>query len=105
MRILFDNNVPEPLKRLLSGHQVETSRDRGWEGLRNGNLLDVAERNNYEVLLTADQSIRYQQNLSGRRIALLVLMDNAWPRIRERTADVQEALDGPQPGEYRELEI
>ncbi len=61
---------------------MDPSKERGWKGLTNGDLLDEAERNNYEVFLTADQSIRYQQNLTERRIALLVLMDNSWPNGR-----------------------
>ncbi len=105
MRILFDHDVPAPLRRYLFGHHVDTAREKGWERLDNGDLLDQAEGENYEVFVTADQSIRYQQNLYGRRIAVLVLLDNLWPNVRQKTTDVQELLDLLQPGEYRELEI
>ena len=105
MRILFDHGTPAPLRRLLPGHQVDTARERGWEALANGDLLDEAEGNGYEVLLTSDQSIRYQQNLSNRRIAILVLMNNDWPSVRLKAASILEELDRLQPGAYRELEI
>ena len=105
MRIIFDHNVPAPLRRFLSGHQVETAKDRGWEGLNNGDLLEEAERDDYELFITADQSIRYQQNLAGRRIAILLLTDNLWPNVRQKGADVQSAIDQMKPGEYQELEI
>ena len=65
----------------------------------------MADGNNYEAFVTADQNIRYQQNLTGRRIAVLVLMDNLWPNVRRRAADIGDALDRLQPGDYRELEV
>ena len=89
----------------MSGHQVETAKDRGWEGLNNGDLLEEAEKDNYEVFITADHSIRYQQNLARRRIAILFLTDNLWPNVRQKAAEVQSAIDQMKPGEYRELEI
>ena len=89
----------------MSGHQVETAKDRGWEGLNNGDLLEEAEKGNYEVFVTSDQSIRYQQNLARRRIAILLLTDNLWPNVRQKAAEVQSTIDGMKPGEYQELEI
>lgn len=89
----------------MSGHLIDTAAEIGWEALSNGFLLNEAERNDYEVFITADQSIRHQQNLTRRRIAVLALMDNLWPNVRQRVADIREAVDGLQPGEYRELEI
>ncbi len=89
----------------MSGHQIDTATEMGWETLSNGSLLNEAEGNNYEVFITADQSISHQQNLTRRRIAILVLMDNLWPNVRQKTAEVQEMLDQMQPGEYRKLEI
>ena len=84
---------------------MDTARERGWEGFRNGDLLNAAEENRYEVFLTCDQSIRHQQNLSHRRIGVLILLDNAWPNVRKKAAEIQELLDRMQPGEYIELEI
>ena len=81
------------------------AKDNGWETLSNGDLLNAAEQNDYEIFITADQSIRFQQNLARRRLSVLVLIGNAWRRVRERTADIQSAIDKLEPGEYRELEI
>ena len=105
MRILFDHNVPAPLRRYLSGHQIDTARERGWEALSNGSLLTEAEGNNYEVFITADQSIRHQQNLTRFRMAVLVLTDNLWPNVGQKTEEVSQALNLLEPGEYREIEI
>ena len=82
-----------------------TARERGWEALSNRDLLEEAERNGYEVLLTSDHSIRYQQNLSRRRIGILVLMHNDWPSVRLKATTILEELNCPEPGEYREVEI
>ena len=71
--------------------------------VRNGNLLDNAERDGYEVLITADQSMRYQQNMAHRQIAVIVLLSNRWPRVQLRIEDIREALEGMEPGEIREV--
>ena len=105
MRILFDHGTPAPLRRLLPGHQIDTARERGWEALANGDLLDQAEGNGYEVLLTSDHSIRYQQNLSNRRIAILVLLHNDWPSVRLKASDILTELNRLESGDYREMEI
>ncbi len=105
MRILFDNGTPRPLRGHLVDHDVGTARELGWDTLSNGDLLDQAEENGYEVLITTDQSIRYQQNMSNRRVAVVVLMNTAWPRISTRTESIHNALEGIQPGEVREVPI
>ena len=105
MRILFDKGTPRPLRRRLFGHDVETAVERGWDTLANGALLDRAEEAGYEVLITTDQSIRYQQNMSNRRVAVVVLMNTAWPRISQRTEAIRIALEGIRPGEVREVPI
>ena len=76
MRILFDNNTPRTLRRYLTEHTVDTAREKGWAEYRNGNLLDNAERDGYEILITADQSMRFQQNMARRQIAVMVLLSN-----------------------------
>jgi hypothetical protein len=73
MRILFDHGTPKGLARALSGHIVVTAQSRGWDKLSNGLLLDAAEQAGIDLLLSTDQGIRYQQNFSGRKIALIVL--------------------------------
>ena len=79
--------------------------DRGWDTLANGELLDRAEEAGFEILLTTDQSIRYQQNMSNRQIAVVVLMNTNWQRIARNTEVVRVALEGLQPGELREVPI
>ncbi len=105
MRILFDKGTPRPLRRRLFGHQVETVVERGWDALSNGALLERAEEAGFEILLTTDQNIRYQQNMSNRRLAVVVLMNTAWPRISRRAEAIRTALEGIQPGELREVPV
>ena len=105
MRILFDNGTPRQLRPRLFGHVVEEARERGWDTLSNGDLLDRAEEAGFEVLITTDQDIQYQQNMSNRRMAVVVLMNTAWPFIARRTEGVRIALEGIQPGEVREVPI
>lgn len=94
MRILFDKGTPRPLRRRLFGHEVETSDERGRDTLANGVPMDRAEEAGFEVLLTTDHSIRYQQNMTGRQFAVVVLMNTNWPCIARNTEVVREALEG-----------
>jgi hypothetical protein len=104
MRILFDQGTPVPLRRRLVGsHVIETVYERGWAALKNGVLLSTAEQAGYDVLITTDQRLRFQQQLAGRRLAILVLGTTSWPRIRAQVARVQSALDLCTPGSYREV--
>ena len=105
MRILFDNGTPRQLGRQLFGHVVEEAREHGWDALSNGDLLDRAEEADFEVLITTDQGIRYQQNMFARRIAVVILMNTAWPLISRRAETIRNALEGIQPGEVREVPI
>ena len=105
MRILFDNGTPRQLRHRLFGHVAEEARERGWDALSNGDLLDRAEEAGFEVLITTDQDIQYQQNMSTRRVAVVVLMNTAWPFIARRAEAIRNALEGIQPGEVREVPI
>ena len=105
MRILFDNGAPRQLRPRLFNHEVEEARERGWDTLSNGELLDRAEEAGFEVLITTDQSLPYQQNMSNRRIAVVVLMNADWNRISRQTERIRAALDGIEPGEAREVPI
>ena len=78
MLVLLDNNVPRGVARALTGHSVVEARERGWAEARNGELLRNAEESGFDVLVTADKNIRYQQNLAGRRIALVILTQLRW---------------------------
>jgi hypothetical protein len=105
MVVLFDHSVPAPLSPYLIGHIVTEARDRGWDTLSNGDLLSEAERAGFHVLLTGDKNIRYQQNLSGRKIAVVVLSTPPWPLVRLHTAIVAAAVNAATPGSYAEVEI
>ena len=93
------------MRRQLFGHDVEEAREHGWDALSNGDLLDRAEEAGYEVLITTDQDIRHQQKMSNRRVAVVVLMNTAWPRISRRTEAIRNAIEEIQPGEVREVPI
>ena len=105
MLILLDNNAPRGLARALPGHAVTEARERGWATLKNGELLSVAERAGFDVLVTADKNIRYQQNLEGRKIALVVLGQGRWGSVRLRLAEIAAAVNAATPGRYTEVEI
>ncbi len=104
--ILFDHGTPKGLAHALSGHTVDTAQARGWDTLSNGALLDAAEEAGFELLLTTDQRIRSRQNLSARRIALVVLTGSTkWSRVSQRTARIAAAVAAATPGSYSEVEI
>ena len=86
MLVLFDHSVPAPLRHALKDHVVVEAVERGWEALGNGALLDAAEAAGFEVFITADKNIRFQQNLAVRKIAIVVLGNAQWPVLR-RYAD------------------
>jgi hypothetical protein len=102
MRIVFDQGTPAPLRWALSDHAVTTAFELGWSDLANGDLLQQAE-SQFDLLITTDQNLRYEQNLAGRRLAILVLPTTSWPEISQHEADVLTAVNSIQAGEYREL--
>jgi hypothetical protein len=101
-RILLDECCPAPLSRELAGHKVFTVDSLGWKGRENRLLVRSAEAV-CDVPITADQSLRYQQNLSGRRLAIIELPFNSWPRLQPMTDLIQSAVDAIRPGEYVRL--
>lgn len=105
MRILFDNGTPKPIAGSLVGHEVAFARQIGWHELKNGELLRQAEEGGYELLLTSDKNIRYQQNLSGRRIAIVVLGNQQWPDVKFHLDRIVAAVNAAIPGSYAEVEI
>ena len=105
MYILFDQGTPAPLRALLLGHQAVTVHGRGWGQLENGDLLSAAEADGFEALITTDQNLKYQQNLSGRIIAILVLSTTNWPRIKASGQLVVAAVQQLTPGAFVELQI
>ncbi len=105
MRILFDQGTPVPLRKHLATHQVATAFELGWNNLKNGELLQMAEENGFSVLVTTDQNLRYQQNTMGRKIAIVVLTTTSWPRIERAVASVAKAVDSAAPSSYVEVPI
>lgn len=105
MKLLFDQGTPAPLRGNLHEHTVDTLAEKGWSDKDNGELLDLAEREGYEVFGTTDQNLRYQQNLTGRQIGIIVLLSTAWPDVRLRMRESREAISLVRPGEVREVSI
>ena len=105
MRVLFDQGTPVPLRRLLTSHEVTTAHERGWSQLKNGELLDSAEKEGFAVLVTTDANLKFQQNLAWRRLAIVVLTTTSWPRIQRVASAVVAAVDGAAPGTYVEVEV
>lgn len=105
MKILFDQGTPVPLRRYLSGHTIDTAYECGWSELSNGDLLKCAEENGYELLITTDQNLRYQQNLLVRKIAIIVLLSTSWPRLQLQVQRIQNLVDSISPGEFEEFSL
>ena len=106
MRILFDKNVPVGVRGFLSRHDVRTVVEMQWpDQLENGELLNVAERSGFDVMVSSDQNIRYQQNLTGRKLALVVLGSNIWPVVRQYSATIASTVDAATPGTYDFIEM
>jgi hypothetical protein len=106
MLILFDHGTPRGLARELPGHTVSTAKQMGWEQLNNGDLLQAAEEAAFDLLLTTDQRIRYQQNLTGRKVAILVLSGTTkWSRVRLHCDRIATAVNAAEPGSYAEVFI
>jgi len=106
MLILFDHGTPRGLARALLGHTVIAAKARGWDRLNNGDLLRAAEEAAFDLLLTTDQRIRYQQNLTGRKIAIVVLGGSTkWSRVRLHLERIAAAVNTAEAGSYTEVAI
>lgn len=92
MLILFDQGTPRGLARYLTGHTVTKAIERGWDRFTNGALLAEVEKTGFDLLVTTDKNMRYQQNLAGRKIAIVVLGEQQWPKLRPYVQRV-----GPKP--------
>ena len=84
---------------------METASERGWSDLDNGDLIEAAEDEGYDLLITTDQNIRHQQDLTDRNIAILVLLSTAWPLIQQKVDDISAAVNAMEPGELKEVAI
>lgn len=105
MLILFDNGTPAPLRYALEGHVVVEAIERGWDRLVNGELIAAAEAAGFDLLITTDKNIRYQQNLTGRKLAFVVLGNQQWPVLRHYVERVLVAVNAATPGSYVEVDV
>jgi hypothetical protein len=105
MLVLFDHVTPRGIARFLRGHTVARAKDRGWDTLSNGDLLAAAERAGFDVVVTADKNMRYQQNLEGRRIALVILSTPQWPIVRLHLERIAAAVNAATAGSYIEVDL
>ena len=104
MKILLDECVPSPLRKLLSAHECRTAQEMGWKSIRNGELLALAE-GKFDLFVTADQGLAYEQNLRDRRIAILELSTNKLRAIEAAGPKLRDAIEKILPAEFRRLEI
>jgi len=100
VKVLFDHNVPHKLRASLTGHEVKTADEMSWAELENGDLLRAAETAGFAVLVTGDKNLSYQQNLAGRKLALIVLQTNRWRVLKENAPAILAALDRTKPGSF-----
>jgi hypothetical protein len=103
VRVLFDQGTPAPLRHALTGHAVETAYERGWSSLKNGELISAAESAGFEVFVTTDKNLKYQQNLLGRSMAIVVLQTTSWPKLQKVLPSIASAVDAATKGSYAEV--
>jgi hypothetical protein len=96
--VLFDENLPHRLRFLIPGHELRTVAFQGWNALTNGALLKAAEQAGFDVLLTADQAIRYQQNIQARKIAVVILSSNELSRLVTHANQIVAAINSIRGG-------
>jgi hypothetical protein len=105
MRIVFDHGTPIGIAKALSGHDVTEAINRGWEKVSNGELLAAAENEGFDLLLTTDKNIRYQQNLTARKIGIVVLGNSTWRIVRLYLDRIASVVNETAPGSYAEVDI
>ena len=105
MRLLLDQNMPQPLLRCLTPHDAEHAFHRGWAEMANGNLIAAAEAAGFDVLLTGDRRLRYQQNIGSRRIGIVICTPTFWHVVREHVPAILSAIERAGRGTFSELEL
>lgn len=88
-----------PLRKAFASHTVSTAYEQGWAAIKNGDLLQLAE-NLFDVLITTDKNLRYEQNLVGRKLAILVLPFASWPRLKQHTQEIARKVNDLKVGDY-----
>ncbi len=104
MKVLLDENLDHALRKLLTPHEVVTVTYMGWTGVQNGMLLRAAEENGFDVLLTGDQTLNYEQNLSGRHLAIVALSAIQLPILKENLPKIVTAIDAAAPGTFQAVD-
>jgi len=102
MKVLLDASVPRPLRKFLPDHTVQTAQEMGWGQLKNGALLKETE-SQFDVMITTDQNLKYQRNVTGGELAILVLLTNDWPTIRAKTDEIAAKVATLKLGDFAEL--
>jgi hypothetical protein len=105
MRVLLDENLPQKLRLLLAGHEAVTTAFQGWAGWSNGALIKAADDAAFDVLVTADQGLNYQQNLKDRKIALVVLSTNRNSVVLSNAPKILAAIDGAKASSFTFVDI
>ena len=104
MKVLFDHNLPHKLRAGLGKHQILTAAYMGWSELKNGDLLRAPEDAGIDVFVTGDRSLVYEQNLAGRRLAIIALSTNNWPIVKDHVARILAAIESSVPGSFQEVD-
>ena len=105
MKILFDQGTPIGIRDVLTQHTVKTAYEQGWATLLNGELLNAAEQAGFDLFLTTDKNLVYQQNLSRRTIAIVVLNRSRWSLIRPMLPRIAGVVNSAAPGSYTLIEV
>ena len=107
MKVLFDHNLPHKLRTslgTLGGHEIVTASYMGWGELKNGDLLRAAEETSFDVFVTGDRSLVYEQNITGRPLAIVALSTNNWPIVKNHIPQIVAAIDSAIPGSFQTVE-
>ena len=105
MRVIFDQGTPAPLRKFLPSHQIVTAHEQGWRTLKNGDPIAAAEAEGFEIFVTTDSNLRYQQKLDARSLAIVVLMSTSWPKIQSRMPAVIAGIESVSRGVCIEIPI
>lgn len=105
MKILFDHCTPRPLRQFLPGHNVTTADQYGWSRIRNGDLLDAANRNDFDIFITTDQGMEAKQEFQDRRFGTIIITDTNFKRIKHHIPALLAAVREVQPGTIEHVKV
>jgi hypothetical protein len=105
MLVLFDHGTPRGIARSLHPHAIKEAKAQGWDTLTNGELLRVAEEAGFDLLLTTDKNLRFQQNLQGRKLAIVLLSNSRWRLVPRALDSIAAAVNAAKPGSYTFVDI